>query len=750
MPDTSFVSLRQSFQKVIYSSGTYTGCLLFCFILLISCRTGREIREYNANVMPAYNALERLIGPRANEFVLRLTNHATDQVTISTARGEVIIEGSSIPAICYGAYTYLRKIGAVHISWEGNRVSLPAQWPDQSLQTLQSPFVYRQYLNVCAFGYTTVWWDWERWEKEIDWMAIRGINMPSAMEGQEAVYLRLWKEMGLTEADILQHFSGAAFLPWHRMGNINGYGGPLPMSFIKKKEVLQKQILERMRSLGMQPVVPAFSGYVPAKLKDKFQSAQIRQLEPWEKGFEGTYMLDPKDPLFLTIGKRFIELYQEMYGDASFYLADSFNEMKPPVTPANKQSLLAEYGEAVYKSIQQGDSSATWVMQGWLFGNDSVFWDTTSIQSFLSKVPPSKMIIQDFGNDRYPGIWKRTKAYGGKQWTYGYVHNYGGSNPVYGDFDFYNEEVTGLLNNTDKRNLVGYGVLPEGLNNNSVVYEYIYDLSWSPEGVAWKDWIRQYSMDRYGYISDNILTSWDLLKESVFQTRYWTPRWWNGGGAYLLFKRPTANIVDFKGYPGDNQKLRNAVQRLLKDTGHNKPGTLLIYDLVEFTRHYMSMYIDSLLIDATKAYKAGNLSQGDALADKSFFIAEKLDTLIGVQEFNVLDYWLEGASRYGDNKQESALYVQNARTQITIWGGDNLKDYASKSWQGMYRGFYVPRWKMFFEEMKKAHAAGKKFDEEATRLKILQWEEEWVKKSDIFMHIYPEDAPERVSELLKL
>jgi alpha-N-acetylglucosaminidase len=750
MLDTSFVSLRQSFQKVIYSSGTYTGCLLFCFILLISCRTGREIREYNANVMPAYNALERLIGPRANEFVLRLTNHATDQVTISTARGEVIIEGSSIPAICYGAYTYLRKIGAVHISWEGNRVSLPAQWPDQSLQTLQSPFVYRQYLNVCAFGYTTVWWDWERWEKEIDWMAIRGINMPSAMEGQEAVYLRLWKEMGLTEADILQHFSGAAFLPWHRMGNINGYGGPLPMSFIKKKEVLQKQILERMRSLGMQPVVPAFSGYVPAKLKDKFQSAQIRQLEPWEKGFEGTYMLDPKDPLFLTIGKRFIELYQEMYGDASFYLADSFNEMKPPVTPANKQSLLAEYGEAVYKSIQQGDSSATWVMQGWLFGNDSVFWDTTSIQSFLSKVPPSKMIIQDFGNDRYPGIWKRTKAYGGKQWTYGYVHNYGGSNPVYGDFDFYNEEVTGLLNNTDKRNLVGYGVLPEGLNNNSVVYEYIYDLSWSPEGIAWKDWIRQYSMDRYGYISDNILTSWDLLKESVFQTRYWTPRWWNGGGAYLLFKRPTANIVDFKGYPGDNQKLRNAVQRLLKDTGHNKPGTLLIYDLVEFTRHYMSMHIDSLLIDATKAYKAGNLSQGDALADKSFFIAEKLDTLIGVQEFNVLDYWLEGASRYGDNKQESALYVQNARTQITIWGGDNLKDYASKSWQGMYRGFYVPRWKMFFEEMKKAHAAGKKFDEEATRLKILQWEEEWVKKSDIFMHIYPEDAPERVAELLKL
>jgi alpha-N-acetylglucosaminidase len=736
--------------KTIYSIGTYTGFIVACFILLICCRSGKEVREYNANVMPAYNVLERLIGPRANELVLRLTNHASDQVTISTARGEVFIEGNSIPAICYGAYTYLREIGAVHISWEGNRVSLPAQWPDRSLQTLQTPFTYRQYLNVCAFGYTTVWWDWERWEKEIDWMAIRGINMPSAMEGQEAVYLRLWKEMGLAEADILQHFSGAAFLPWHRMGNINGYGGPLPMSYITKKEALQKQILERMRSLGMHPVVPAFSGYVPAKLKDKFQEAHIRQLEPWEKGFEGTYMLDPKDPLFLTIGKRFIELYQEMYGDASFYLADSFNEMKPPVTADNKQNLLAEYGEAVYKSIQQADSSATWVMQGWLFGNDSVFWDTTSIQSFLSKVPPSKMIIQDFGNDRYPGIWKRTKAYGGKQWTYGYVHNYGGSNPVYGDFEFYNEEVTGLVNSTDKRNLVGYGVLPEGLHNNSVVYEYIYDLSWSGQGIEWEKWIKQYSQDRYGYISDDILSSWDLLKESVFQTCYWTPRWWNGGGAYLLFKRPTANIVDFKGYPGDKQRLRQALQLLLKETEKNKTNTLLAHDLVEFTRHYISMYIDSILIDAVKAYKAGNVLQGDALANKTFLIAEKLDTLIGTQHLNVLGSWLEDASRYGDNAQESERYIQNARTQITIWGGDNLKDYASKSWQGMYKDFYVPRWKIFFEEMKKARAAGKPLDEEAVRLKILKWEEAWDNQKDIPARVYKDDVAKRVTELLVL
>jgi alpha-N-acetylglucosaminidase len=283
-----------------------------------------------------------------------------------------------------------------------------------------------------------------------------------------------------------------------------------------------------------------------------------------------------------------------------------------------------------------------------------------------------------------------------------------------------------------------------------VVYEYIYDLSWSAEGIAWKDWIKQYTLDRYGYTSDGILTSWDLLKESVFQTRYWTPRWWKGGGAYLLFKRPTASIVEFTGYPSDKQQLRKALQFLLKETEKNKTSTLLAHDLVEFTRHYMSMHIDSVLVEAVKAYTTGNIPQGDALANKTFLAAAKLDTLIGVQHLNVLGTWLEDASRYGDNAQESELYIQNARTQITIWGGDNLKDYASKSWQGMYKDFYVPRWKMFFEAMKKAHAAGKKFDEEAVRKEILTWEENWDNRKDIPVRIDTEETAARVAELLKL
>jgi len=48
-----------------------------------------------------------------------------------------------------------------------------------------------------------------------------------------------------------------------RMGNIHGWGGPLPQSWIDNQLALQHKILDRMRALGMIPVLPGFAGHVP-------------------------------------------------------------------------------------------------------------------------------------------------------------------------------------------------------------------------------------------------------------------------------------------------------------------------------------------------------------------------------------------------------------------------------------------------------------------------------------------------------
>ena len=54
-------------------------------------------------------------------------------------------------------------------------------------------FRFRYYQNVCTVSYSFVWWDWPRWEQEIDWMAMNGINLPLAFNGAEAIWQRVSK-----------------------------------------------------------------------------------------------------------------------------------------------------------------------------------------------------------------------------------------------------------------------------------------------------------------------------------------------------------------------------------------------------------------------------------------------------------------------------------------------------------------------------------------------------------------------------
>ena len=46
------------------------------------------------------------------------------------------------------------------------------------------------------------WWDWERWQREIDWMAMHGINMPLAVIGQEAVWQNTLRRFKMNDDEI--------------------------------------------------------------------------------------------------------------------------------------------------------------------------------------------------------------------------------------------------------------------------------------------------------------------------------------------------------------------------------------------------------------------------------------------------------------------------------------------------------------------------------------------------------------------
>lgn len=71
-----------------------------------------------------------------------------------------------------------------------------------------------------TFSYTAAFWTWEDWELELDWLALRGVNLPLAWVGQEKILVEVFQEIGLTDNEITSYFSGPAFQSWNRFGNI--------------------------------------------------------------------------------------------------------------------------------------------------------------------------------------------------------------------------------------------------------------------------------------------------------------------------------------------------------------------------------------------------------------------------------------------------------------------------------------------------------------------------------------------------
>ncbi|KAI3842100.1 hypothetical protein MKX03_018374, partial [Papaver bracteatum] len=84
-------------------------------------------------------------------------------------------------------------------------------------------------------------------------MALQGINLPLAFTGQEAIWQKVFQIFNISNSELCTFFGGPAFLAWSRMGNLHGWGGPLPQSWLDQQFFMQKKNLARMFELGMTP-----------------------------------------------------------------------------------------------------------------------------------------------------------------------------------------------------------------------------------------------------------------------------------------------------------------------------------------------------------------------------------------------------------------------------------------------------------------------------------------------------------------
>lgn len=93
--------------------------------------------------------------------------------------------------------------------------------------TQASPYRFLFAYNYCTLSYTMAFWDWKRWEREIDFLAVTGYNQALVTAGLEKVWQLTLRDLNYPEEEIKKFITNPAFAAWSNMGNLHAHGDRL-------------------------------------------------------------------------------------------------------------------------------------------------------------------------------------------------------------------------------------------------------------------------------------------------------------------------------------------------------------------------------------------------------------------------------------------------------------------------------------------------------------------------------------------
>lgn len=649
---------------------------------------------------PIQGLLERIDKGASRKFVIEQVKSPTDFFELDQKGDKVVIRGNNYVSIATGVNWYLKYYAGIQLSWNGMTAQLPAVLPAvPQKERHETDLKYRYNFNYCTYSYTMAFWDWDRWEKEIDWMALHGINLPLAVVGADVVWYNVLTKLGYTKDEINEFIAGPAFQGWWLMNNLEGWGGPNPDSWYKQRETLQKQILKRMREYGIRPVLPGYSGMVPHNAKERL-GLNVSDPGLW-CGYRRPAFLQPTDPRFNEIADLYYKEMSRLYDKADFYSMDPFHE------GGNVAGVdLNAAGQAIWGAMKKANPKAVWVAQA---------WQANPRQKMIENLPAGDLIVLDLFAESRPqwgdpeSTWYRKEGFGKHDWLYCMLLNYGGNVGLHGKMKHVIDEFYKAKTSSFGKTMKGVGMTMEGSENNPVMFELLCELPWRPARFDKDEWLKNYTVARYGKADKAVQDAWLLLSNTIYNCPAKNTQ--QGTHESVFCGRPDYDVYQVSSWSEMEpyykpEDIIRAAGIMLSAADRFKGNNNFEYDLIDIVRQAVAekgRLVYPIMIDA---YKAGEKELFAASSQRFLDLILLQDKLLAARPEFKVGTWIEKARNLGTTPEEKDLYEWNARVQVTTWGNrvaadeGGLRDYAHKEWNGLLRDFYYNRWKVWIDRQK--------------------------------------------------
>ncbi|MEV0371603.1 alpha-N-acetylglucosaminidase [Streptomyces sp. NPDC050636] len=660
----------------------------------------RPDRAPSYDTAPARAALGRLLPRHAGQFRLvpLSGDGGTDRFRVDGTPGRITVAATTPATLLTGVHWYLRYTCRAHLSWAGDQLDLPAELPAPAAPLERATSLpHRFALNDTHDGYTAPYADWARWERLIDVLALHGVNEVLVTPGSEAVYHRLLTDFGYSDAEARAWIPAPSHQPWWLLQNMSGYDGPTSRQLIDQRAELGRRITDRLRALGMRPVLPGYFGTVPDGFAARNPGARTVPQGTWS-GLRRPDWLDPRTAVFTDVAAAFYRHQRQLLGPAEHFKMDLLHEGGNPGDVP-----VPDAARAVEKALRTARPDATWVILG---------WQRNPRRDLLDAVDHDRMLIVD-GLSDLDTVTDREKDWGGVPYAFGSIPNFGGRTTIGAKTHMWARRFTAWRDKPGSK-LVGTAYMPEAAERDPAAFELFSELAWRKHPVDRTAWFDGYADARYGDRDEGARAAFSALRTSTYEISSEDGRPHDS----LFAARPSLTARSGTTYATqtpafDPAAFDAAFAALLTVRPELRGSDAYRYDLTDAARQSLANRSWQLLPQLYDAYRREDLAAFRALSGLWLRLMRLSDEVTGAHRRFLLGPWLTDARKTASGAEEEARLEHSARALITTWAdrdtadAGSLANYANRDWHGLIGDVHLPQWQAYLDELTDALSAGR-------------------------------------------
>ena len=622
----------------------------------------------------------------------------------------LLIAGGRPRAAIYAVYRYFELFCGCRWFWDGDRIKKVEKLKLSGIDVTEAPrFEYRglrYFAHRSLHRFQAEHWSLEDWEKELDWLLKKRLNMFMLRIGLDDLYQKAFP-------DIVSYPDPERPLPEAGAG----YDDRSLFWPLEYRGELRKKILEYAfeRDL-MHPedcgTMTHWYSRTPIEFLDKVKPALLSQKSGGYNELTGR-VWDIRDDKNLENYFKLTETHIREYGRPELFHTIGLAERSFSDDRDENLRLKLYVYRRIASFVKEKYPGAPLLIASWDLW---MFYTPEEVRRLIGELDPSQSLILDYTSDTARGVnFTNWGVVGRFPWIFGVFSGFEANSEILGYYELTNERLK--IAKADKM-CRGMILWPELSHGDTFAGEYLAANAWSEDVPEIPALIEKFCSDRYDAgISGKMLDIWNAFMP-VAETHAWSMKPEYKLGDYELFtlilSRPEV-VWDDGGHEHGGlidiaDGLRAQAAAVLEalagvfESGYAS-DELLRRDLFDIARTVLARYVDFGILGCVREYS--RLRNGSSTLEK---LDEKLDRTLLLNR--ALAEVLSGHEDY--SLYESLLRLDGVH-KLPRRFESTLKNNAEN---GYCRSFiyenakylYVPEMELLFGEVKNAAAQSRPVD----------------------------------------